>query len=96
MINPRVLPTLNGRDPMAIGYILINTSPKKEYDVYQEIRKLEEVKDVTPLFGEYDIIAKIEMEDMRSIAHVVVDKIRKIPGVIDTKTLAGTSFDRDD
>jgi len=41
------------------------------------------------LFGEYDLIAKIEAEDFNVSGQVVVDKIRSIAGVIDTKTLTG-------
>jgi len=43
------------------------------------------------LFGEYDI-AKIEAEDFESIGNIVVNKIRTIEGIIDTKTLTGTKF----
>jgi len=44
------------------------------------------------LFGEYDLIAKIEAEDFESIGNIVVNKIRTIEGIIDTKTLTGTKF----
>ena len=42
-----------------------------------------------PLFGEYDLIAKVEAENLDSLARIVLIKIRTIHGVIDTKTLAG-------
>ena len=45
-----------------------------------------------PLFGEFDLIAKIEAEDFNRLGQVVVDQIRTIPGVIDTKTLTGIKF----
>ncbi|MBN2600112.1 MAG: Lrp/AsnC ligand binding domain-containing protein, partial [Candidatus Thermoplasmatota archaeon] len=45
-----------------------------------------------PLFGEYDLIAKIEADDFESLGDIVVNKIRSIEGVIDTKTLTGTKF----
>jgi len=45
-----------------------------------------------PLFGEYDLIAKIEAEDFEKLAEIVVNKIRKIEGVVETKTLTGTKF----
>ncbi|HEC82042.1 MAG TPA: Lrp/AsnC family transcriptional regulator, partial [Thermoplasmatales archaeon] len=49
-----------------------------------------EVVEVYPLFGEYDIIAKLEADDFDSIGSVVIKKIRAIAGVLDTKTLVGT------
>ena len=36
--------------------------------------------------------AKIEAEDYEKLGSIVVNKIRVIEGVIDTKTLTGTKF----
>jgi len=44
------------------------------------------------LFGEYDLIAKIKADDFEKLGKIVVDQIRSIEGVIDTKTLTGTKF----
>ena len=77
---------------MAIGFVLVSTAPAKEHEVYNNLLNVEEVVELHPLFGEYDIIAKIEAEDFNSLGQIVVDKIRSIPGVIDTKTLTGIKF----
>jgi DNA-binding Lrp family transcriptional regulator len=45
-----------------------------------------------PLFGEYDLIAKLEAKNFNLLGQIVVDKIRTIPGVVDTKTLTGIKF----
>ena len=45
-----------------------------------------------PLFGEYDLIAKVEAEDFNALGQLVVDRIRSVSGVIDTKTLTGIKF----
>lgn len=42
-----------------------------------------------PLFGEYDIIAEVEAPDFDSLGEYTNGVIRRIPGVIDTKTLTG-------
>ena len=44
------------------------------------------------MFGEFDIIAKIEAESFDKLGELVIEKIRSIKGVIDTKTLTGTKF----
>jgi len=62
----------------------------KEEEVYNELAKVPEIVEIHPLFGEYDIIAKIEAEDFDSIGSIVIKKIRSIAGVIDTKTLLTT------
>ena len=77
---------------MAVGYVLLNVTPGVEHDVYLQLKDLERVADVTVLFGDYDLIVKLVAEDLSSIATTVVNTIRQIPGVIDSKTLAGAEF----
>ena len=77
---------------MAVGYILITTQPSKEMVVYNQLREIAEVEEVHPLFGEYDIIAKLRAEDADSIGKTVVEKIREIEGIIETKTLMGINI----
>ncbi|KQM11657.1 AsnC family transcriptional regulator [Methanomassiliicoccales archaeon RumEn M1] len=77
---------------MAVGFVLISTAPAKEHEVYNELLKVKEVVELYPLFGEYDLIAKIEASDFNLLGQVVVDKVRTQPGVIDTKTLTCIKF----
>jgi|GEM_PF-493249 len=77
---------------MAIGYVLINVAPGTEFDVYQKTSSIESVIDATLLFGDYDIILKLESENLGKIAAIVVENIRQIEGVVDTKTLAGAEL----
>ena len=74
---------------MAIGFVLINAAPAHEHEVYTKLSKIPEIVEVHPLFGEFDLIAKIEPEDFEKLGELVVKKIRSIKGVIDTKTLTG-------
>ncbi len=77
---------------MSVGYVLINVTPGKEFDVYQQLQQLDSVKDATLLFGDYDLIVKLGAEDLSGIAAIVVENIRQIDGVTDTKTLAGADL----
>ena len=77
---------------MVIGFVFISTAPAHEHDVYTNLSKVPEIIELHPLFGEYDLIAKIEADDFENLGVVVVNKIRSIDGVIDTKTLTGTKF----
>ena len=77
---------------MAIGFVLVSAAPGKEQEVYNGLQKVAQITELHPLFGEYDLIAKIEAEDFDTLGKVVVDKIRAIDGVVDTKTLTGTKF----
>jgi len=77
---------------MAIGFVLINAAPAHEHEVYNKLLKVSEIIELHPLFGEYDLIAKIDADDFEKLGQIIVNKIRSIEGVIDTKTLTGTQF----
>jgi DNA-binding Lrp family transcriptional regulator len=74
---------------MAVGYVLINVNPGQEFSVYEQIKGMDHVVDATILFGDYDIIIKLNATNLSTIAKTVVDTIRQLPGITDTKTLAG-------
>ena len=75
---------------MAIGFALLTISPLCEKEVYEFLKNIPQIVEVHPLFGEYDILLKIETNDIDSIGKIVINKIRSIKGVTDTKTLIGT------
>ena len=76
---------------MATGFALLSISPLYEKEVYKKLKDASEIIEVHPLFGEYDILLKIETIDIDSIGEIVINKIRSIKGVTDTKTLIGTN-----
>jgi DNA-binding Lrp family transcriptional regulator len=80
------------RSYMAISFVLINAAPAHEHEIHHKLSKIPEIIELHPLFGEYDLIAKIEAASFENIGDIVVNKIRAIEGIIDTKTLAGTKF----
>ena len=77
---------------MAVGYVLLNVVPGVEHDVYLQLKDLDVVADITVLFGDYDLIVKLVADDLSSIAASVVESIRQIHGILDSKTLAGAEF----
>lgn len=77
---------------MVVGYVLITTTPGKEREVREELQRIEEVNEVHTLLGEYSLIAEIDAKDFYVMGKIVVDKIRKLDGVLDTETLGGISF----
>lgn len=79
-------------DKMAIGFVLISAAPGQEQAVYKALQGVAEISELHPLFGEYDLIAKLEAPDIEALGHLVVSKIRSVDGIVDTKTLTGTKF----
>ncbi len=77
---------------MSVAFILVSTVPGKEQEVYNKISKVNYVVEIHPLFGEYDLIVKLDAKDYSELGKVVVEQIRTIDGVIDTKTLTGINL----
>ena len=72
--------------------MLIDIEPNREKEVYQKLLKVEQIVELYPLFGEYDLIAKVEAETFDAIGDIVVKSIRGIDGIKSTKTLARMTF----
>ena len=70
---------------------MINVELGKENAVRKEISKVEGIKELLHLFGEYDFIAIIETEGLKAL-NDTVDAIREIKGVTSTKTIIGAEF----
>jgi DNA-binding Lrp family transcriptional regulator len=77
---------------VVIAFILVNTVPGKETEVYKKLSGMENVSEIYTLFGEYDLIVKVETKDFSQLERIVIDHIRSIPGIVDTKTLTGIKF----
>lgn len=78
---------------MATGYVLINVHPGSEQQVFDDVKQLPHVTDATVLFGDHDLIVKLEADDLATIAKAVVENIRAVAGVVNTKTLAGADLE---
>ncbi|MCL4335494.1 MAG: Lrp/AsnC ligand binding domain-containing protein [Candidatus Thermoplasmatota archaeon] len=77
---------------MSVAFVLISTVPGKEMEVYEKISKVKYVVEIHPLFGEYDLIVKIDVKDFSELGKLVIEKLRTIDGVVDTKTLTGVKL----
>jgi len=77
---------------MATGFVLITTEPGKEHEVRDSLDAIKEVTSRWMLFGEYDLIAKVESDEEYILTRVIVEEIRPIAGITDTKTLLGAEI----
>lgn len=77
---------------MPMCYILIKSQPGMETQVYKNLKKISAIQDIHILFGDFDIITKMESDNFDKIGEEIVEKIRKINGVIGTKTFPCTKF----
>lgn len=77
---------------MTVAFVVINTEPGREHDVYRALQQVADIDELHPLFGEYDLIAKIQASGLDALGQIIVSKVRTIPGVLHTKTFAGTQW----
>ena len=75
-----------------VAFILINCVPGKENEVSRKLSEIKSIRETFTLFGEYDLISKIETKDYKELETTVVERIRNIPGIVETKTLTGIKF----
>ncbi len=72
---------------MPMAYILINTEPKFMEAVVAALEKLESVMEIFPVYGVYDVVAKIQAATMEELKDVVTWKIRSLKEVRSTITM---------
>ncbi len=75
---------------MTTAYVLINCDLGFDTEIIDEIKQLEEVKEVHGIFGAYDIIVKLESDNVDSLRNTITWKIRKLNRVRSTLTLMAT------
>jgi len=75
---------------MIVGFVLINADLLQKDKTCNELIEIPEVVEVNCIFGEYDLIIKLEVDNFDSLAKIVAGKVKTIEGILDTKTLTGT------
>ncbi|MCJ2513850.1 MAG: Lrp/AsnC ligand binding domain-containing protein [Candidatus Thermoplasmatota archaeon] len=75
---------------MKTGFILIKNKPGKEYSILRKLENIIEIKEIYPIFGEYDFLVKIKVENIDIMGKLLIEKIRIIDGITDTITLTET------
>lgn len=69
-----------------VAGVLVRTAPQKSAEVYWQLKNLEGVANIVPVFGRYDLVLMIRALDIDAAGKLVA-KIRDIEGVRYTETL---------
>lgn len=73
---------------MAIkAYVLFKVSSGTEREICRKISDFNEVLEASVIYGEYDLIAKVKVNDLSTLEIFLTEKIRSIPSVILTSTM---------
>ncbi|HEX9817088.1 MAG TPA: Lrp/AsnC ligand binding domain-containing protein, partial [Candidatus Thermoplasmatota archaeon] len=71
---------------------LIRAAPTREHDVYRALLSVREIVEIVPLFGDFDMIARLDAPTLEGMEQIVKERIRPAAGVAHTKVLVTTKF----
>jgi DNA-binding Lrp family transcriptional regulator len=73
---------------MAIkAYVLLKVSSGAEREVCSQIANFETALDASIVYGEYDIMAKVQVDELESLEKFLSENIRTIPSIMLTSTM---------
>ena len=72
---------------MNTAYVLMSCEVGAEKSILAKLKSLESVKEISGLFGSYDIIVKLEATSEEELKDIVVSKIRNLKNIRTTVTL---------
>jgi len=72
---------------MIKAFVLLRIKPGMDRNVLRNVRKLTQVKAVETVYGEYDMLIKVEIEALETLDSFIFDIIRTIKGVEGSTTL---------
>jgi DNA-binding Lrp family transcriptional regulator len=70
-----------------LAYVLFKVSSGTEREVCQKLVEFDEIIQADIVFGEYDVLAKIETQDLADLEEFVSKRIRNVPDVLVTSTM---------
>ena len=70
-----------------LAYVLFKVASGTERDVAQKLIEFAEVVQADIVFGEYDVIARLTVEDLDKLEEFVSQSIRTVPNVLVTSTM---------
>ena len=72
---------------MPMAYVLINTEPKHMENVVSTLEKLDAIVEIFPVYGVYDVVAKVQADTMEKLKDIVTWKVRSLDDVRSTITM---------
>jgi DNA-binding Lrp family transcriptional regulator len=68
------------------AFVFINVKPSKEKEVLEKLRKIKNVTESFELYGDYDIVVKVETEEKERLQTIIMQQIRGIKDIENTST----------
>ena len=75
------------RSIMPTAFVLFKTEPSMERDVFLTLSGMDSITETHALYGEYDLVVRVETEDSKQLTKMLIGNLRTIIGVKETETL---------
>ena len=77
---------------MTMAFVMLNAEFGSEDELASELRKLKNAREVYPVYGVYDIVAKVEAETMDQLKEVIstILKLNKVRSTLTMTVMEGT------
>jgi DNA-binding Lrp family transcriptional regulator len=72
---------------MVVAYVLLIVKPGEEANVSEKLKTMKGILDVSVVYGEYDIIAKIEKPTMEALQAFLIKDVRAMEEIERTSTM---------
>ena len=72
---------------MPLAWVLISCEPGRERDVYVHLLSMPTVSEVSVVYGELDLVARIDFNDEKEMAKTLIVDMRTVGGIRMTETL---------
>jgi len=72
---------------MVVAFVLCVTDAGMEREVVNKLEKFEEVDEAYVVYGEYDVIAKVHVDELAMLDKFITEKIRSVKPVQMTSTM---------
>ncbi len=74
------------------SFLLVKTKPGMEKEIIGRFKEFPEVREIHLITGKFDLLvalesAETELDPRQKVADLVVEKVRKAGGIIDTRTI---------
>lgn len=72
---------------MALAYVLITIQSGSEKEVLTKVSSFKETLEVDMVYGEYDAIVKVQVEELSDLEKFLSEKLRTLPNIFLTTTM---------
>ena len=71
---------------MPQAFVFLNVDTGSETEVLKRLREVPDIKEAYPVYGVYDIVAKVESDSMDHLKEVITWKVRRLDKIRSTLT----------